>query len=517
MIQTHFNDRDLIFLVTGLVSACASVILFMRGKVALAGVTIILAGFVLRLWMAFIDPFVNIWDEQYHALVAKNLAEHFFTPTLVDQPLQATDPAYWAYTHVWLHKPPLFLWQMALSIKMFGTTEWAIRIPSVLLSTLMIPAVFRMGKHLSGERTGYIAAVLVASSNILINVNSGFLNTDQNDGVFVSYICFSFWAWVEYIYAPRKRWIVLTGIFAGAAILTKWLPGAMVFGAWGIALITDKSMRTNLRSWLHLSLAVLVCALVAAPWFIYASQMWPESFSAAMMNYTGHFDDSMTHGGSWWYHFSVLKEQNGTLFICLFVTGALLIAADDVKRSVKWGMFFTIAVVFLFYSLVQARMPLFCLPLLPLLILFAAHLLNRIAESGMYHRLRGAKFIAGAILLLLLISNVNTGRIEHYHTDRNVGDLFRPARIHNRAVFEKALNGIPENTVVFNCSDWNAVPCMFYVNCTAFDKIPNEEQIAAAKEQQRPVYVFDDGQLPAYITSDPAVTVIADSLVRNGF
>lgn len=58
---------------------------------------------------------------------------------------------------------------------------------------------------------------------------------------------------------------------------------------------------------------------------------------------------------------------------------------------------------------------------------------------------------------------------------------WRKTRIHNRSVFKKALSGIPENAVVFNCGAWNAVPCMFYVTCTAADVPPSEAQLQAAK------------------------------------
>lgn len=517
MIETHFTDRDLIFLVTGLLAGFVSVFLFVRGRIMPALAALIVSGFALRLWMAFIDPFVNIWDEQFHALVAKNMANHFFTPTLVDQPLLPTDPSYWVYTHVWLHKPPMFLWQMALSIKMFGAAEWAFRLPAVLLSTLMIPAAFRMGKLFSGERTGYIAAFLVASSNILINVNSGFLNTDQNDAVFVVYVCFSFWAWMEYMNMPRKRWMILTGIFAGAALLTKWLPGAMVFGAWGIALLADKTMRASLRSWLHLTFAVLICATLAASWFLYAAVQWPAEFNATMLHYSDHLGNDLGHPGAWWYHFDQLAEHNGILFCILTVSGIVLALVQRDKRPMKTGLFFIAVLVFAFYSVVSIRMPFFCLPVLPLLMVFAAHLLSKAEESAVYRRFRGAAIVSGIVFLLLFIINVNYDRIEHYHTSRDPQEFVRKARIHNRSVFKKALGGIPENAVVFNCGAWNAVPCMFYVTCTAADIPPSESQLQAAKEQQRPVYVFDDGKLPAYVIADTSVTILADSLARNGF
>ncbi len=47
-----------------------------------------------------------------------------------------------------------FLWQMALSLRIFGVSEWALRIPSVLMSALLVFPIFNIGQHFFDERTG---------------------------------------------------------------------------------------------------------------------------------------------------------------------------------------------------------------------------------------------------------------------------------------------------------------------------------------------------------------------------
>lgn len=515
MINTHFTDRDIIFLVCGFALTTAGVVLFHRGKVVPAVLALVLGGFSFRLMMAFIDPFLHSWDEQYHALVAKNLANHFFTPTLVDQPLQTLDPSYWAYTNIWLHKPPMFLWQMALSIKMFGATPWAIRIPSVLLSTLMIPAVYRMGKILANERTGFVAALLLACSNILINIVSGFLNTDHNDVVFIAYVCFSFWAWTEYVHSPQKRWITLVGIFAGAAVLTKWLPGLMVFGAWGISILAIKENRVNVDKWKHIFAAFSISIIVAAPWFFYAALKWPESWNAAMGNYSEHLSNDFSHGGSWWFHFDALIKQNGIWFVIALMISLVPFFTSTTRKEFKIGIPVVIVAVYTFYTFVAARMPLFCVSVLPLFILLVALLLDR--SIAYLRNFRWNNIAFTVICLVLVYVQVDIGRIEHHHTDRDPNEIYRKTRINNRACFERALKDIPSNAIVFNCSDWNAVACMYYVNCTAYDNLPDETQVARAKEQKRPVLIFDDGQLPEWIRSDTSTVILKEALIRNGF
>lgn len=82
-----------------------------------------------------LDPFLYEWDEKYHALVAKNMLQHSLKPMLYVHQYFATDPYNWTYNNIWLHKQPLFLWQMALSMMFFGVSEQAMRLPSVLIGS----------------------------------------------------------------------------------------------------------------------------------------------------------------------------------------------------------------------------------------------------------------------------------------------------------------------------------------------------------------------------------------------
>src|SRR4051812_43809574 len=88
---------------------------------------ITVTGFLLRWWTAHLDPFINLWDERFHAIVARNMMDSPFVPQLHINPLIPTNYANWPDSAIWLHKPPLFLWQMAISMKIFGVSEYSAR------------------------------------------------------------------------------------------------------------------------------------------------------------------------------------------------------------------------------------------------------------------------------------------------------------------------------------------------------------------------------------------------------
>jgi len=109
---------------------------FKKSNFSYSVLALIVSGLLFRIFSA-LDPFLHAWDERYHALVAKNLLKHPLLPTLYDTPLLDQD-LLWVGGHIWLHKQPLTLWLISGSIYLFGNTDFAIRIPSIVLSTAMI-------------------------------------------------------------------------------------------------------------------------------------------------------------------------------------------------------------------------------------------------------------------------------------------------------------------------------------------------------------------------------------------
>src|SRR5215203_5533899 len=99
---------------------------------------LVLLGFFLRFYISWKEPFLHDWDERFHALVARNLMDHPFKPMLRKNPIDNYDPNSWCCNHIWLHKQPLFMWQMALSMKIFGTSVLSMRLPSIIMGSLMI-------------------------------------------------------------------------------------------------------------------------------------------------------------------------------------------------------------------------------------------------------------------------------------------------------------------------------------------------------------------------------------------
>ena len=103
---------------------------------------ILLLGAALRI---FDLPGKDIWlDEAYSLKFAQlNLHEIFFLD-------QDTPPLYYGILHWW--------------IPVFGTSEWALRLPSALFGTASIFAIYKVGRRLFDEEAGVLSALLLAVS-----------------------------------------------------------------------------------------------------------------------------------------------------------------------------------------------------------------------------------------------------------------------------------------------------------------------------------------------------------------
>lgn len=514
-MDTHFTGTDLVFLATGLFFVALSLWAFFREKIRLALALLFCAALSFRLLMTFIDPFIHIWDEEFHAMVARNMSEGSFVPVLYKNPALDFTPSDWMGNHVWLHKPPLFLWQIAALMKITGPAVWAVRLPTAVLTSLLVFAVFRMGKLVSGNQTGFLAALFFSVCNLQINTVSGYLNTDHNDLVFMCYVVLSIWAWVEFSFSDKWKWALLTGLFSGMAILVKWLPGLLVFGIWGIHILLEKEKRNSIKTWLKPAGAFLLAIAVAAPWFVYASREWPGEFNATMHLQNRHLAESLDHPGPWYFHFSQLVSDYGWWFCLLLLVSVPVFLQDKNNRLLRTALLAGVIFVYAFYTFIPTRMPLFCIIVSPLLLLLAAEFISRIMSFPASGMLRMTyPFLLFFFSWILL----DTGRLEHFHTDRS-GDPAREARIHNRSVFEIAARELPSRDyVLFNCGRYaNGVACMFYTGITSYSHIPTEEEYAQLKQKKVRIAVFDDIPLPAYLSEDPAVFKVHHQLIRNGF
>lgn len=471
-MENAFSSLQYSWLAVGMLILISAIVLFVRGKTAWSLFLLSAGTFVLKLLMTNTDAFLYDWDEQYHALVAKNLSVHPGTPMLYENPLLPVDISRWADNHIWLHKPPLFLWLIALSIKIFGATPFAVKLPSILLTSIMVPALYSTVKRISNERAGWIAALLLASHSYFIQLVSGFRNTDHNDLIFAAFVLFSFMAWLKYTDTKRKRDAILTGLFVGCAILVKWLPGMLVYLPWGLWLLA-KENRANKSRWIHIAIAVFTTLVIVLPWHIRTFLIFPAE-AAYEMNYNMlHFSIAIEgHDGPWYYHLDALRELMGWTMAILIIPGLFFLAVNNLKDKRPLYIIVAILFFFTFYTLAETKMPLFMLPLIPFLLGGIAVMFAKVTES-----FAAKKVLAGMIFTVVCLFVVDVKDIITKHSSLSELAWYRDQMTRDRKRSAWIQQECGEGKwVVFNYPRNSRAAFMFYTGMIAYDEKPTVQQ-----------------------------------------
>lgn len=452
-----------------LVMVAVSALLHQRQRHGWALFTLTLGGLCLYLTAAHIYPFLNLWDEQYHALVAKNCMSHPFRPTLYEQTVvPGHDYGNWICADIWLHKQPLFLWQIALSFKLFGVSLFALRLPSVLMCTLLIPLNYRMAQLLTKRLDiAYFTALATASSWFLFYLTSGGLSTDHNDVCFLFYISASVWAFMEYVHRGRSGWgwIILVGVLAGGAMLTKWLVGLLVFLVWGCYLLAEKGLR--LKEWKvgHLLAALGVTLALFLSWQLYCFHQYPvEAHRELMLNFRHANEVIEDHSGPWSFYLMVLPMQffgygpsywnihfvwNFSTILCYIILAVgLVLALRAVRsRSQRITLFVVPLFVYLFFSHAPTKMPAFTFIVSFVWFLAIGCVLQPILQ-GVTRLIRQRHLQLVIVTALCTAFGLYASHYPHYYRDEHA--WFYQICIKNKHICEKWQKELPEKTLVFN-------------------------------------------------------------------
>lgn len=343
-----------------------------RRNYTLALSLIILGGLLLRIFVAS-DPFLHEWDERYHALVAKNLMSFPFKPMLYENPVLPYDYRHWAGNHIWVHKQPLPLWCMAISLKCFGINEFALRLPSILLSTLAIYLTYRIGLYFLNHKLALLAAFLHAIHGLSIELTGGRVATDHFDLFFMFFIELSVFLSIIQVKENYQPLISsLIGIALGAAILTKWLPALIVLPVWVLLRLHESVALKKILQ--HLMIIIGWAIIVAVPWQLYIFSKFPQEASWEYDFNVKHLTTALDgHGQPWYYHLDRLRIIFGELIYLPLLWLVLKSWRLYQKRNFKLlALLLWIWIPILFFSIAKTKMQAYTIFIAPAMFILTA-------------------------------------------------------------------------------------------------------------------------------------------------
>jgi 4-amino-4-deoxy-L-arabinose transferase-like glycosyltransferase len=290
-------------------------------------------------------------DEPRYAQVAREmLARHdWVTPTLGGIP--------------WLEKPPLYYWQAMIAFRLFGVSDWAARLPSVFDAFLMVLAVywflrrFRTGSELDG------ALVLATSAGIV-----GFARAASTDMPLTATFTIAMLAWYAWFESGERKYLAGFYGFIALATLAKGPIGPLLAAA--VILIfaaLQRSAKIALNTlWIP---GLLVGCAIALPWYGLVQLRNPQFFHEFIVQHNlARFGSNLYHHPEpFWYYIPVTLL--GWVPRSIIAIAVLLVALRQLRNPVadalRSFLLIWIAVVVIFFSVSQSKLPGYVLPVIP--------------------------------------------------------------------------------------------------------------------------------------------------------
>lgn len=456
---------------------------------------IVILGLILRLYGAT-DLFLHEWDERYHALVAKNLTSHPFVPTLYDKPVLNYNYKDWSGNHIWLHKPPMSLWLLAFSMKIFGINEIALRLPSIILSTIVTFFIFFIGRSVFNEKVGILACFFWAINGFLISLAGGKIAVDHVDTIFIFFIAFGIF--LSFYYLNRRSVLVLlsVGTVTGLAVLTKWLTGLLIIPIFFILLLSKDKFKNALFKILA---AFVVALIIFLPWQLYISKAFPQEAAWEHSFNNRHIFEAIEgRSGTVFFHLARMPRYFGELIYL-----PLIFFFYQLKKRKYDPKMLAVSVWFilpyLFFSLVATKCANYVMISSPAVFLILAYFCWYLIDNLSLFKYKKL-IIALIILLMLLPVRYSLERMKPFKNYDKNPDWAKELRTLNNRIEDR-------NSVLFNVK--KPIEAMFYASFTAYSFMPTQRQIRRVHEKGYKVVILKgDSQLPAYIKNDKSVIIV---------
>lgn len=443
---------------------------------------LIICGLLLRIYCSM-DFFLHDWDERYHALVAKNLMKHMLVPTLYNEPVLQNDFKVWTGSHIWLHKQPLPLWSMALSMMLFGVNEIALRIPSIIFTTAGIGLTFYLGSYFFNRKVGYLAAFLYSINGLIIEITSGRVATDHIDVFFLFFIELAVFFTILYVKKRNSVYNILVGISIGLAILSKWLPALIVLPIWFLIVFGSQNFDKRTIT-VQFVLILIMTMLVFLPWQLYIYNVFPvEAAWEAGFNYKHLTMVLEQQGGSVFYFLNKIRINYGDLIYLPMIWFLWKLYKQYDHKNFALVVWFLIPL--LFFSFLKTKMQAYILFTSPALFLITADFFYWLVQNKKNYKYQWMITVL-LILLIVLPVRYSIERIKPFENKERKPEWVSDLKKMNEKKIDRG--------VLFNYDE--PIEAMFYTDLTAvYSDLPNKSLIEDLKRKGYTVIINDNAKV----------------------
>ena len=323
--------------------------------------------------------------------------------------------------------PPLLIWIGYVFTLILGTSAWVFKIIPFLFGLGCVFLILKLGQKLFDLKTGFFAALIFAS-NLMFNI---FAKRFQFDIPYTFLILLALYFFTMYMYDPRKKYIIYTGIVFGLCLMIKILVGFYIpIILFGLYLLKRKEIPFKFSD---LVMLTSVGVLIALPWHLFMILTYGNDFMHYFLGF--HILDRALIGveenvkaSGPLYHINYLLSIipfSIIVFFSLF-RDIRKFRTLDWKKVLLWVWFLSgLIITAVFRTKLEVYVLLFLAPgcfLIPLyifelrkgftiakLLLFCGVVFNALWMASFYYRQDIRLYIAGSnkiIILLMLVVSV---------------------------------------------------------------------------------------------------------------
>ena len=156
------------------------------------------------------------------------------------------------------NNPPLFEVILHFWIKLFGISEFSVRFPSLLFSSLIAPVFYLIGTKLKHQSLGLVCALLFSFSNFHLY----FAHEARVYALFALLCCLSFYFFISILKGDTQFKTKLFYVLFTSLLLYAHYFGFIVIGLHGLLLLVNiKLLKRSFRDWLLSYIAIFLLFL----------------------------------------------------------------------------------------------------------------------------------------------------------------------------------------------------------------------------------------------------------------
>lgn len=204
-------------------------------------------GLVLCFWRLG-DAELMEWDESYYGILASEMLEtgdyiNYHVGGKIEQ---------------WVGKPPLVVWAIAASYKIWGANAFGLRFPSALAMLILVMVAFEWQRKRVGNTLAFIFAASLLTVKGILGPHTG--RTGDMDAFLILFCGLMVIASWEFLHLRKGKYLIVAAVFFVLAFYSKGTAVLLFLPGLGLTfLYHERSLRfmKNRSFWAAISIALL--------------------------------------------------------------------------------------------------------------------------------------------------------------------------------------------------------------------------------------------------------------------